>query len=732
MEYLMTYGWAILVVAVVVSLLLALGVFNSPGNVPNICAPSSSFTCADPLYTPSGISAMISQNSGQTYFGAWVFVASDAEEIGGNGLPQNFSTTSTANMLALGAFTPGSFISFTYNDPAGDIPTANVPVGTPFAGYIWLAYCTNPGCSEPTHYSKVGSVSSIESFSTLIAPNYLLTEFASPIGGGSVSPGTGYYTQGANVILQATTANGYSFTDWTCSGRGCYSGSAQNAIISIGSNVTEIAHFQAIVSQFSLNTIASSPLEGTVYPGNLLENAATEVSVSAYSNPGYVFHNWTGSGAGSYTGTDNPGTVTMDGDVQETANFQPVGSKTFLLNMSINPAGAGSISPGNALETANQIYSILATPDTGYQFENWTASGSVGNYIGTNNPASVTMYGNMTETANFALLYVPITLTNNQNLATPSNFQQMLVINSHTYADFIRSKWTNVEFTTGPHTGTVLPAWVEQGASNTSTHTIVWVNMGSDTIGGNSNTVIYMDFMSSNVMSASGPTGEAPELSCTSPSVGCSPYAEYDNGAEVFASYQNFDTSGCGAPSGWYDSGCATGCSYVSFNYGYNLGAVNGCGWVYLGSNMQFTSSSVVDVQLTYIQSNSGGNWQEPFVDSSSSSSWSPQDDAVGWQDNGGCNNVDENALFSVQSSAGGAVIGSDNGVFPQDVVSIANGEVYSNYTADIAGTNILANGGYLALASYTTNYCGASFSGYWARVRAAPPNGVMPGVTVG
>ena len=151
--------------------------------------------------------------------------------------------------------------------------------------------------------------------------------------------------------------------------------------------------------------------------------------------------------------------------------------------------------------------------------------------------ASVSTSSNSAALGQNSVLYVPITITNTQNAPTPAPFQQMLTIDSAAYSNDINSAWSNVEFTTGPGaTGNVLQAWVESGAGNTVSSTIVWVNLPSG-IGANSNTVIYMNFMQSNVMSSSGPTGEAPQLSST--------YGQYDNGANVFTHY------GGGGSAGW-------------------------------------------------------------------------------------------------------------------------------------------------------------------------------------
>jgi hypothetical protein len=50
-------------------------------------------------------------------------------------------------------------------------------------------------------------------------------------------------------------------------------------------------------------------------------NSGATVSISATPNDGYSFSNWTGSGAGSYSGPDNPASIMMNGPITETATF---------------------------------------------------------------------------------------------------------------------------------------------------------------------------------------------------------------------------------------------------------------------------------------------------------------------------------------------------------------------------------------------------------------------------
>ncbi len=164
MEYLMTYGWAILIIAIVAALLFALGLFGqSSSSSPTGCSAQSNFICSNPVYTANGISVTIGQNSGQDYYGAWAFVVSSSEPNGNSGLPQNFSESNVNNMVPLGLMTPGQTVSFDYGGraytAAGEIPNGNVPIGSQFNGYVWLGYCTVINCNSPTNFAKVGAIS---------------------------------------------------------------------------------------------------------------------------------------------------------------------------------------------------------------------------------------------------------------------------------------------------------------------------------------------------------------------------------------------------------------------------------------------------------------------------------------------------------------------------------------------------------------------------------------------
>ena len=60
---------------------------------------------------------------------------------------------------------------------------------------------------------------------------------------------------------------------------------------------------------------------GTVSPASGWKNSLAAVSISATPANGYHFTNWTGSGTGSYSGPNNPASITMGGPITETATF---------------------------------------------------------------------------------------------------------------------------------------------------------------------------------------------------------------------------------------------------------------------------------------------------------------------------------------------------------------------------------------------------------------------------
>jgi uncharacterized repeat protein (TIGR02543 family) len=77
---------------------------------------------------------------------------------------------------------------------------------------------------------------------TSSAETYTLTTVVSPSGAGSVSPSGGEYESGAQVILTASPASGYTFDHWS----GSESGTTPTITITMDSDKSLTAHFETI------------------------------------------------------------------------------------------------------------------------------------------------------------------------------------------------------------------------------------------------------------------------------------------------------------------------------------------------------------------------------------------------------------------------------------------------------------------------------------------------------
>ena len=125
MEYLMTYGWAILIIAVVIAVLFTLGVFNASNFSSTACIAVSGFICASPAMNTSGY---LSVTVGQIVNSSIKITGIDC--TGTQGTP-TFQGTSIN--LSAESTTPIVF----------HCPLASQTLGGYFTGYLWLQYMAN-------------------------------------------------------------------------------------------------------------------------------------------------------------------------------------------------------------------------------------------------------------------------------------------------------------------------------------------------------------------------------------------------------------------------------------------------------------------------------------------------------------------------------------------------------------------------------------------------------------
>ena len=337
------------------------------------------------------------------------------------------------------------------------------------------------------------------------------------------------------------------------------------------------------------------------------------------------------------------------------------------------------------------------------------------------------------------LMRVPVTLINDQPVAAPNPFQQMVVIDSSKYSLFAAPNLQNIVWYY-PN-GTIIPAWIESGASSSSHSTVWWLRLRG--FPPNSSLTVYMGFAlpSHSFLSSRGPMGEAPQLSPV--------YGEYDDGALVFNYYTDF--AGTSLPSGW-TSGAVSGSRVSVDNMLIIQGDGSHAGSVYAATTTPvFGNDEIFEAYAN--QGNSGNYLERGLMGVSTVNDTEPRwdiggagDTIAGWSSgvngagginamtvvNGNCTylikGVYTNSAWWVYSVG----VSSANGVSNVSVFIVTDlGETrWANSTT----VNAVIPPLYANLGVYISGNGGSpfKFEYQWVRIRAYPPNGVMPHYVIG
>ena len=148
-----------------------------------------------------------------------------------------------------------------------------------------------------------------------------------------------------------------------------------------------------------------SPLTSTVEQGK-------SVTLTATANKGYHFVNWTLNG--NVVSTDASYTFNATAAGEYVANFE---ISTYTISATANPGTAGSVTiNGEAVSSKNvnenSAVTLVATPQAGYHFVNWTLNGNMVSTDANYTIDSVTADGEYV--ANFEEIVVNATLTDAQ------------------------------------------------------------------------------------------------------------------------------------------------------------------------------------------------------------------------------------------------------------------------------------------------------------------------------
>jgi Alpha-1,3-glucanase catalytic domain D1/Alpha-1,3-glucanase catalytic domain D2/Divergent InlB B-repeat domain len=132
----------------------------------------------------------------------------------------------------------------TFNWTAGSPHT--IAVNSPQSGGTGVLHAWN-SWSDGGAISHAITPNSSATYTANFTTRYFVTMSAGA--GGNASPASDWFDSGTPVNLSATPSNGYSFSGWTGSGSGSYSGSNNPASIVATAPITEVASFALIPSR---------------------------------------------------------------------------------------------------------------------------------------------------------------------------------------------------------------------------------------------------------------------------------------------------------------------------------------------------------------------------------------------------------------------------------------------------------------------------------------------------
>jgi len=346
--------------------------------------------------------------------------------------------------------------------------------------YVWLGW-TGTGTISYTGMNNPASATMNSPITETAAwrHEYRLT-MATNYGTTSPSLGDHWYEAGSIVSLSATppsTIDGerYVWNGWTGTGTISYTGMNNPAAVTMNSPITQTAswtHQYRLTMATNFGTTSPSVGEHWYDAGSIVAISAAPPSV--IDGERYVWNGWTGTGTISYTGMDNPSSVTMNSPITETAAWRHEYRLTIATNY-------GTTSPSTGVHwyevgTPVPIQAFAPSVITGEQYvwNGWTGTGT-GSYTGTENPSSVTLNGPISETATWIHQFLLTIKTSGLPSAYPTNvylvgLQVGIASDTSPY-----TKW----FDAGASTGTIGVDSTVSAAAGTQYVFVQWVEDSS-------------------------------------------------------------------------------------------------------------------------------------------------------------------------------------------------------------------------------------------------------------
>jgi PKD repeat protein len=201
-----------------------------------------------------------------------------------------------------------------------------------------------------------------------------LTLQVNPSGSGTTTPDVGSaWVYGSDVIqISAYPNQGYTFTGWTGSGSGSYTGSMNPVLVTVNAASTETANFDKVTYQttFQTSDVPSGVTWGVTVGGTKYTSTSSILSVpDLWGSVDYAYDTEVlGASGVKYVCTSGcSGSTTNTATV--TANYKT----QYRLAVAVSPSSGGSTNPaaGSYWYDSGASVSVSAIPSSGFSFLGW-------------------------------------------------------------------------------------------------------------------------------------------------------------------------------------------------------------------------------------------------------------------------------------------------------------------------------------------------------------------------
>ena len=435
------------------------------------------YTSAQAFTWPRGSSHTIATTAPQSVDAGSQYAWSGWSDGGAlsHSISPTVDTTYTAGFtlqyyLTMSAGTGGSVTPPSGWHDSGQTVQIQATAASGYAFTTWTGSGTGSysGTSNPVNVTMNAAITESAAFKEVVQ----VTVQTNPAGRSFSVDGTPYtsaqsftWDRGSEHTIATTTPQGdastqYLWNNWSDTG-------ALSHSVAPTADTTYTANF---TTQHYLTMSAGTG--GSATPPSGWYNSGQSVEIQATANSGYAFNGWTGAGTGSYSGTNNPVSITMNAPITEAAAFKEV----IQVTIQTSPAGR-SFSVDGAPYTSAQTFTwdrgsshTIATtaPQSGdpgiqYLWGGWSDSGALSH--------SVAPIVDTTYTASFNTQYYLVMNAGAGGSVTPPNgwydSGQTVQIQANADSNYAFTGWTGAG--TGSYTGTSNPVNVTMNSPVTQT-----------------------------------------------------------------------------------------------------------------------------------------------------------------------------------------------------------------------------------------------------------------------